>query len=79
MILKQFGNLELLGILPQRQRNSFSNRTVFSVMKTDLKKIREKGVWTNEATTVLGCEGFKTVLETVENKKNKKLLCGPRF
>ena len=79
MILKQFRNLELLGILPQRQRNSFSNRTVFYVIKIDLKKIREKGVRTNEATTVLGCQGLKTVLETASNKKNEKLLRGPRF
>ena len=42
--------------------------------KEGRKKIKEKGVWTTEATTVFECEGWKTVLETAECKKDEKLL-----
>ena len=38
------------------------------------KKITEKGIWTTEATTVLECQGWKTVLETAENKNDANLL-----
>ena len=37
-------------------------------------KIKEKGIWTTEATAVFECQGWKTVLETEENKRDEKFL-----
>ena len=37
-------------------------------------KIEEKGIWTTEATAVFECQGWKTVLETAENKRDEKFL-----
>uniref|UniRef100_UPI003AF4CD76 hypothetical protein n=1 Tax=Thiolapillus sp. TaxID=2017437 RepID=UPI003AF4CD76 len=37
-------------------------------------KIKEKGIWTTEATAVFECQGWKTVLETAENKRDEKFL-----
>ena len=37
-------------------------------------KIEEKGIWTTEATAVFECQGWKTVLETPENKMDEKFL-----
>ena len=37
-------------------------------------KIKEKGIWITEATAVFECQGWKTVLETAENKRDEKLL-----
>ena len=34
-------------------------------------KIKEKGIWTTEATAVLECHGWKTVLETAEKKRTR--------
>ena len=42
--------------------------------KEGQKKIKEKGIWTTEATAVFECQGWKTVLETAENKRDEKLL-----
>ena len=39
-------------------------------------KIKEKGIWTTEATAVFECQGWKTVLETAENKRDEKFLKG---
>ena len=38
------------------------------------EKIRERGIWTTEATAVFECQGWKTVLETAENKRDEKFL-----
>ena len=37
-------------------------------------KIKEKGIWTSEATAGFECQGWKTVLETAENKRDEKFL-----
>ena len=37
-------------------------------------KIKEKGISTTEATAVFECQGWKTVLETAENKRDEKFL-----
>ena len=37
-------------------------------------RIKEKGIWTTEATAVFECQGWKTVLETAENKRDVKFL-----
>ena len=42
--------------------------------KEGQKKIKEKDIWTTEATAVFECQGWKTVLETVENKRGEKFL-----
>ena len=52
-------------------------------------KIKENGIWTTEATAVFESEGWKTLLETAENKRDEKFLqriqgfdlsaCGTRF
>ena len=44
--------------------------------KEGRQKIKEKGVWTTEATEVSECRGWKKVLETTENKKDTELLRG---
>ena len=44
------------------------------IIKKGQKKIEEKGIWTTEATAVFECQGWKTVLETVENKRDEKFL-----
>ena len=36
-------------------------------------KIKEKGIWTTETPAVFECQGWKTVLETAENKRDEKL------
>ena len=36
-------------------------------------KIKEKGILTTEATAVFECQGWKTVLETAENKRDEKV------
>ena len=41
--------------------------------KEGQKKIKEKDIWTTEATAVLECHGWKTVLETAEKKDEKFL------
>ena len=35
-------------------------------------KIKEKGIWATEATAVFECQGWKTVLETEDNKMGGK-------
>ena len=35
-------------------------------------KIKENGIWTTEATAVFESEGWKTLLETAENKRDEK-------
>ena len=42
--------------------------------KEGQKKIKEKGVWTTEATVVFECQGWETVLETAENDRDEKFL-----
>ena len=42
--------------------------------KEGQKKIKEKGFWTTKATAVFECECCKTVLETVENKRDENFL-----
>ena len=42
--------------------------------KEGQKKIKEKGIWTTEATAVFECQGWKTVLETADNKRDEKFL-----
>ena len=37
-------------------------------------KIKEKGIWTTETPAVFECQGWKTVLETEENKRDEKFL-----
>ena len=37
-------------------------------------KIKEKGIWTTETPAVFECQGWKTVLETAENKRDEKFL-----
>ena len=47
--------------------------------KKGQKKIKEKGVWTTETTTVFECQGWRTMLETAENERDEKFLrriCG---
>ena len=46
--------------------------------KEGRQKIKEKGVWTTEATEGSECRGWKKVLETTENKKDTELLRGIR-
>ena len=41
--------------------------------KEGQKKIKEKGIWTTKAIAVFECQGWKTVLETAENKRDKFL------
>ena len=35
------------------------------------KKVKEKGVWTTEATAVFECKGRKTVLEIAVNERTR--------
>ena len=42
--------------------------------KEGQKKIKEKGVWTTEATAVFECDGWETMLETAENKRDEKFI-----
>ena len=37
-------------------------------------KVKEKGIWTTEATAVFECQGWRTVLETAEKKRDEKFL-----
>ena len=37
-------------------------------------KIKEKGIWTTEATAGFECQGLKTVLEIAENQTDEKFL-----
>ena len=46
--------------------------------KEGQKKIKEKGIWTTEATAVFECQGWKTVLKNAENKR-EVLTEDPRF
>ena len=42
--------------------------------KEDMKKVKKKGIWTTEPTTVFKLKGWHTVLETAEMKQDQKLL-----
>ena len=62
----------------QQSRTSGRSSTAFEkvILKPDCifctkegqKKIKEKGVWTTEATAVFECDGWETMLETAEIK-----------
>ena len=42
--------------------------------------MKEKCIWTTEATAVFECQSWKTVLEFAENKKGREVLTeDPRF
>ena len=68
----------------QQPRTSGHSSIVFEKMilkphrifcnKQRRKKMKEKGVWTTEATAVFKCQGWKTVLETAEDKRDEKFL-----
>ena len=76
MILKQLKNLQRLGVLAQLLKSNFQTDGIFC--KTEWRrKIKEKYVWTMETTTVLACQGWKTVLETAEKrtKSSYQLMC----
>ena len=70
----------------QRSRTSGRSSTAFEKVilkpgcifckKEGQKKIKAKGIWTAEATAVFECQGWKTVLETAENKRDEKFLRG---
>ena len=68
------------------QQSRTSGRSSTAVEKVTLKphcifcnkeeqmKMKEKCIWTTEATAVFECQGWKTVLETAENKRDEKFL-----
>ena len=68
------------------QRSRTSGRSSTALEKVILKphcifcngegqmKIKGKAIWTTEATAVFECQGWKTALETAEDKRDEKFL-----
>ena len=58
-IQKQFSNLELLGVLPQLFEKVILKSDCIFCNNEGQKKIKEKGIWTAEATTMFECHCLK--------------------
>ena len=77
LILKQFRNLELLDDLPQLPRKWFSNRTVFSLTKSDDLRLKTKLFVQLKPLQCLDLKaGRKCFSETALNKKDERFLRG---